>query len=75
MLVGRAFGPWAGLAAAVAAPLCGYVAVRLLERVKRIGGVVEGYRMLRGRRAVVATALAHRAAVVRGARAASWRRP
>jgi glycerol-3-phosphate O-acyltransferase/dihydroxyacetone phosphate acyltransferase len=64
VLVGRAFGTWAGLAAAVAAPLCGYVAVRLGERVKRIGGVVEGYRILKGRRSVVATALSHRAAVV-----------
>ena len=64
VLVGRAFGAWAGLAAAVAAPWCGYVAVRFAERVKRIGGVVEGYRIVRGRRSVVATALVHRAAVV-----------
>jgi glycerol-3-phosphate O-acyltransferase / dihydroxyacetone phosphate acyltransferase len=64
VLVGRAFGAWAGLAAAVAAPWCGYVAVRLGERVKRIGGVAEGYRMLKDRRSVVATALQHRAAVV-----------
>ena len=64
VLVGRAFGAWAGLAAAVAAPFCGYVTVRCGERVKRIGGAVEGYRMLKGRRSVVATALQHRAAVV-----------
>jgi hypothetical protein len=64
VLVGRAFGAWAGLVAAVAAPWCGYVAVRLGERVKRIGGVAEGYRMLKGRRSVVATALQHRGAVV-----------
>ena len=64
VLVGRAFGAWAGLAAAVAAPWCGYVAVRLGERVKRVGGVVEGYRILQGRRSVVATALVHRAALV-----------
>ncbi len=64
VFVGRAFGPWAGLAAAVAAPVCGYVTVRLLERVKRIGGVVEGYRALKGRRDVLAAALTHRAAVV-----------
>ncbi len=69
VVVGRALGPWAGLGAAVAAPLCGYVAVRLLERVKRIGGVVEGYRMIRGHRALVGAVLAHRAAVVRDARA------
>ncbi len=64
VLVGRAFGAWAGLAAAVAAPWCGYVAVRLGERVKRIGGVAEGYRRVKGRRSLVATALVHRAAVV-----------
>jgi glycerol-3-phosphate O-acyltransferase/dihydroxyacetone phosphate acyltransferase len=68
VLVGRARGPWAGFGAAAAAPMCGYVAVRLLERVKRIGGAVEAYRMLEGRRAVVATALAHRATVVEAAR-------
>jgi glycerol-3-phosphate O-acyltransferase / dihydroxyacetone phosphate acyltransferase len=68
VLVGRAFGAWAGLAAAVAAPWCGYVAVRVAERVKRIGGVAEGYRMLKGRRSVVATALQHRGAVVAEAR-------
>jgi hypothetical protein len=68
VLVGRALGAWAGVAAAVAAPWCGYVAVRFGERVKRIGGVVDGYRMLKGRRSVVATALQHRAAVVAEAR-------
>ena len=69
VLVGVAYGAWAGLAAALAAPWCGYVALRAGERVKRTGGVVEGWRMLRGQRSVVATALAHRAAVVAEARA------
>jgi len=64
VLVGRVFGAWAGLAAAVAAPGCGYVAVRTGERVKRIGGVVESYRIVKGRRSVVERALGHRAAVV-----------
>jgi hypothetical protein len=64
VLVGRAFGVWAGLAAGVVAPLCGSVAVRLGERVKRIGGVAEGYRMLEARRSVVATALQHRGTLV-----------
>ena len=41
--------PWAGLAAALAAPLCGFVTMRLLERVRRIGGVVEGYRIVKAR--------------------------
>jgi glycerol-3-phosphate O-acyltransferase / dihydroxyacetone phosphate acyltransferase len=68
VLVGRAYGALVGLVAAVAAPWCGYVAVRFGERVRRIGGVVEGYRVLPGRRAVVASALTHRAAVVTQAR-------
>jgi glycerol-3-phosphate O-acyltransferase / dihydroxyacetone phosphate acyltransferase len=64
VLVGRAFGPWAGLGAAVAAPLCGYVTVRLAERITRIGGLVEGYRIVKGRRAVLDTVFAHRTSVV-----------
>jgi hypothetical protein len=62
--VAESFGPWAGLGAAVGAPLCGYAAVRLAERVKRIGGVVAGARVLRQRRAVLTTVRAHRHAVV-----------
>ncbi len=69
VLVGRAYGPWAGLGAAVAAPLCGYVAVRLLERVQRIGGMVEGARILRAHPEVVRSVLRQRAAVARDARA------
>ena len=38
----RAYGTWAGLGAALAAPLCGFLTVRVLERVRRFGGVVEG---------------------------------
>ena len=72
--VGRAFGPWAGLAAAMAAPLCGYVTVRMAERVKRIGGLVEGYRTVKGRRAVLDTVFAHRTSVVGGRRGFGWRR-
>jgi glycerol-3-phosphate O-acyltransferase / dihydroxyacetone phosphate acyltransferase len=64
VLFGRAYGPWAGLVAAVAAPLCGYVTVRLAERVNRIGGLVEGYRTVKGRRAVLDTVFAHRTSVV-----------
>ena len=47
--VGRAYGAWLGLLAALAAPLCGYVSVRLAERVQRIGGLLEGYRIVRAR--------------------------
>jgi glycerol-3-phosphate O-acyltransferase/dihydroxyacetone phosphate acyltransferase len=64
VVVGETWGPGAGLIAAVGAPVCGYATVRLGERVKRIGGVVAGARVVRHRRAVLATVLAHRAAVV-----------
>jgi hypothetical protein len=69
IVVGRAVGPWAGLLVAVAAPLCGYVTVRVAERVKRIGGLVEGYRTVKDRKVVLATVFAHRTAVVDAARA------
>jgi uncharacterized oligopeptide transporter (OPT) family protein len=69
VLVGDAFGTWAGLAAAVVSPVCGYATVRLVERLQRIGGLVTGARILRQRRAVLATVLAHRAAVVEAAHA------
>jgi hypothetical protein len=52
---------------AVAAPGCGYVAVRLGERAQRIGGLLEGYRTVRGRRGVLRTVVARRAEVVRAA--------
>jgi hypothetical protein len=68
--VGRAYGAPPGLAASVAAPWCGYVAVRLAERVKRIGGVLAGYRIVREQRGALEAVLAHRAAVVDSARAA-----
>ncbi|HEX4433467.1 MAG TPA: lysophospholipid acyltransferase family protein [Acidimicrobiales bacterium] len=68
VLIGRAFGAWAGAAAAVIAPLCGYVAVRLHERVQRIGGVAEGSRIMRSRRDVVGALLQRRTALVREAR-------
>ena len=69
IVVGRAAGPWAGLLVAVAAPLCGYVTVRMAERVKRIGGLVEGYRTVKDRKVMLATVFAHRTAVVDAARA------
>ena len=68
VLVGRAYGAWAGLGAALAAPLCGFLTVRLLERVRRFGGVVEGYRIIKAHRNILGPVLAHRAAVVRDAR-------
>jgi glycerol-3-phosphate O-acyltransferase / dihydroxyacetone phosphate acyltransferase len=68
VLVGRAYGAWAGLAAAVAAPLCGAVAVQFLDRVRRMGGVAAGYRIIRAHRDLLGPVLAHRAAVVGEAR-------
>jgi glycerol-3-phosphate O-acyltransferase/dihydroxyacetone phosphate acyltransferase len=68
VLVGRVDGAWAGLGAALAAPLCGLLTVRVLERVRRFGGVVEGYRIMKAHRNVLGPVLEHRAAVVRDAR-------
>jgi glycerol-3-phosphate O-acyltransferase/dihydroxyacetone phosphate acyltransferase len=62
--VGRAFGAWAGALSAIGAPLCGYATVRLAERVQRIGGLLEGYRALRERRADVPTVRAERSVIV-----------
>ncbi len=69
VIVGRAAGAWAGLLTVIAAPLCGYVTVRVAERISRIGGLVEGYRTVRSRNAVLGTVLAHRASVVDAASA------
>ncbi len=41
------FGTWEGFAAGLGSPLCGYVTVRFSERVKRLGGALEGYRVAR----------------------------
>ena len=62
--IGRWLGAWAGAAAAVASPIGGYVAVRLFERLKRIGGLLEGYHTVRERSPVLDTVYAHRTAVV-----------
>jgi hypothetical protein len=64
VLAALAFGPWVGLLVAVGAPLSGYVTVRMAERITRIGGLLEGYRTVRGRQAVLATVFAHRSSVV-----------
>jgi hypothetical protein len=62
--VGRAFGAWEGLLVALAAPLCGYATVRLAERAQRIGGLLEGYRAIRGHRVDLESILAHRSTVI-----------
>lgn len=69
VLVGTHWGAWLGLVAAVGAPVCGYLAVRLFERVKRVGGLLEGYRTMRGRKDVLDSVFAHRRCVVTSARA------
>jgi hypothetical protein len=47
ILVGRRRGAVAGVTAAIAAPLSGWVALRFAERVRRIGGAVATARRLR----------------------------
>ncbi len=69
VVVGTRWGAWLGLAAAVAAPLCGYMAVRLFERAKRVGGLLAGYRTVRGRKDVLDSVFAHRRSVVTSASA------
>ncbi len=64
VLAGRAYGPWVGVVVAIAAPLCGYITVWLTERVKGVGGLVDGYRTVRQRRDVIDSVLVHRKAVV-----------
>ena len=56
------FGPLAGLAVGLGCPLCGYVAVRFSERLKRLGGAVAGYRT--ARHASLAVVRQHRLDVV-----------
>ena len=69
VVVGTRWGAWLGLAAAVAAPLCGYMAVRLFERAKRVGGLLAGYRTVTGRKDVLDSVFAHRRSVVTSASA------
>ena len=47
LTVGTTFGAGWGAVAAAAAPACGYVAVRMMERIHRMGGAVAGYRAVR----------------------------
>jgi len=63
--VGRAFGAGAGVLASIGAPLCGYVAVRLVGRVQRVGGLMEGYRTVRERRADLKTVHDERSQIVK----------
>ncbi len=66
--VGRSGGAGLGVLAAVAAPICGYGAVRMIERIHRVGGAIAGYRAVRGGGPVTEMVRRRRAAVVDAAR-------
>jgi len=66
-VVRRRRGWLAAAIALVAAPLSGYAALRLSERAKSAGGLMDGARIVRSRGAVLPTVLAHRCDVVRRA--------
>jgi glycerol-3-phosphate O-acyltransferase/dihydroxyacetone phosphate acyltransferase len=70
VLIGLEFGAPYGLLVALGAPACGYVTVRMAERLHRMGGAVAGIRAARDRGPVFASLLADRSAVVDAARAA-----
>ncbi len=48
VVVAREWGALWGVVAALAAPVCGYVTLRMVERLRRMGGAIAGYRALRG---------------------------
>jgi len=64
---GRRFGPVAGILAALAAPICGFVAVRVSERMRRTGRALHGARFARERGQLASSVRADRAAVVEAA--------
>jgi 1-acyl-sn-glycerol-3-phosphate acyltransferase len=73
--VRRRRGWLAAAIAFLAAPLSGYATLRLSERAKSAGGLLEGARIVRSRRAVLPTVLAHRNDVVRRALALAGAAP
>ena len=66
--VRRRRGPVTAAAVLVAAPVSGYATLRLSERLRSVGGLMDGAAVVRSRRVVLPTVLAHRAEVVRLAR-------
>jgi glycerol-3-phosphate O-acyltransferase / dihydroxyacetone phosphate acyltransferase len=68
LAVGRVAGAGLGVLAALAAPLCGYVALRMIERIHRVGGAVAGFRMMHTGGPVTEVLRSRRAAVVAAAR-------
>jgi glycerol-3-phosphate O-acyltransferase/dihydroxyacetone phosphate acyltransferase len=74
VILGLAFGPAVGLLAALGAPACGYLTIRMIERVRRMGGALEGLRLARHRGPQRTSLLADRSAVVAAAGVAlGWR--
>ncbi len=67
IIVGRREGAGAGLVIATGSPLCGYAAVRLGERVRRVGGILGGYRIVANGTPVLRAVSDHRTAVVHAA--------
>jgi 1-acyl-sn-glycerol-3-phosphate acyltransferase len=63
------FGATIGILTALGAPVCGYAMVRLAERIKRVGGVVEGYRTIKSRGPILDIVFADREKVVQAASA------
>jgi hypothetical protein len=68
-IVRRKRGWLSAVIALVAAPLSGYATLRLSERAKSVGGLMEGASIVRSRGAVLPAVLAHRSEVVTQARA------
>jgi glycerol-3-phosphate O-acyltransferase/dihydroxyacetone phosphate acyltransferase len=64
VLAGQRFGPLWGVVAAAGAPLCGYLTVRMAERIRRLGGVIQGVRAVRNLGPAFAAVAADRAAAV-----------
>jgi glycerol-3-phosphate O-acyltransferase / dihydroxyacetone phosphate acyltransferase len=62
--IGEAFGAPFGALVAAGAPVCGYLAVRMIERLRRMGGAIEGFRWAGGKGPLVASVRRDRAAVV-----------
>jgi glycerol-3-phosphate O-acyltransferase/dihydroxyacetone phosphate acyltransferase len=70
VLAGEHLGSLAGIAVFVACPVCGYAALRLIERARRLGGLLSGARIVSDRGPVVESVVERRAAVAGHVRSA-----
>jgi 1-acyl-sn-glycerol-3-phosphate acyltransferase len=68
VVVGSRFGAGWGLLAAAGAPTCGGLAVRVAERIRRVGGAVAGYRAVRAGGPTLAALRSERVAVAEAGR-------